>query len=79
MSEPKPTYQTVTQTCEHSAAVVMADHGNVTLLKCAWCKAVLVSVTDENGISYHFTAAELLAIAKGQGERETAVSQEVSA
>jgi len=68
------------KTCEHSAAVVMADHGNVELLECDWgCGSVLVSVTGEDGISYQFTAAELLAIGKQQRGRKTAVSQEVSA
>jgi hypothetical protein len=64
MTEPKPTYQT----CEHSAAVVMADHGPVTLLECDWgCGQTLINVTDENGISYQFTAAELLTIASQAG------------
>jgi hypothetical protein len=73
MTEPKPTYKT----CEHSAAVVMADHGNVTLLECDWgCGQTLISVTDATGISYQFTAADLLAIAKERRELETAVSQE---
>ena len=67
------------KTCEHSAAVVMADHGNVELLECDWgCGQTLVTVTNDDGISYQFTAAELLAIGK-QRERETAVAQEVSA
>jgi hypothetical protein len=83
MTEPKPTYETAaptaTQTCEHSTAVVMEHHGPVTLLECDWgCGQTLISVTDENGISYQFTAAELLTIAQEQLERETAVSQEAS-
>jgi len=77
MSEPKPTYQTAAQTCEHNGALVMASHDNFTLLQCDWgCGSVLL-VTDATGISHQFTAAELLAIAKERRERETAVSQEV--
>lgn len=53
------------QPCDHKTTAVLADEGNVTIESCTWgCGELLLSVTDEHGISYTITAAELLMIAR---------------
>ena len=71
-------------TCKHKASTVMEYHGPFTLCECNHeCGEVFVTVTGGNGISYQFTADELLIIGqisrKQRLGQETAVSQEVSA
>lgn len=67
------------QKCEHKTSTVMEYHGNVSLSECDWgCGAILVSVTDGNGISHEFTAEELLALRErvtALGGLETAVTE----
>ena len=51
--------------CEHKTGSVMEYHGNVSLSECDYgCGAILVTVTDDNGISHEFTADELLDLAR---------------
>ena len=46
--------------CEHKTATIQADHANVTIGECDWdCGAIIISVTDYNGISHAYTAEEL--------------------
>lgn len=71
-------------TCLHKASTVMEYHGPFALCECNHeCGEVFVVVTGSSGISYQFTASELLIIGqlsrKQQLEKETAVMQEVSA
>lgn len=49
--------------CEHATSRVMADHGNVQLSECDYgCGAILITVTDTDGIAHEFTADELITL-----------------
>ena len=69
--------------CKHKTGSVMEYHGNVSLSECDYgCGAIIVTVTDDNGISHEFTADELVTmrqfVAKVDIEAQTVIDNENS-
>lgn len=69
--------------CEHATSRVMVDHGNVQLSECDWgCGAILITVTDSDGIAHEFTADELVTlrqfVAKVDSEAQAIIDNENS-
>lgn len=69
--------------CKHKTGSVMEYHGNVSLSECDYgCGAIIVTVTDDNGISYEFTADELVTmrqfVAKVDMEAQAIIDNENS-
>ena len=69
--------------CKHKTGSVMEYHANVSLSECDYgCGAIIVTVTDDNGISYEFTADELVTmrqfVAKVDMEAQAIIDNENS-